>query len=142
MTMKRNVKTQSGNRVVVMFDGMQVGLIQSVSMNDDYAPEPASGVGDIHVQEYVPTQARHSLTVSNMLLKRSSMLSKGISMENGDAVLQGLVFDFEWYDKDTGNLLRKYTGCSYASGSLEVAKHAIIMQSGQFNALDVTGKAE
>jgi hypothetical protein len=140
--MKQNVKTQSGNRVVVMFDGIQVGLIQSVSMNDDYGPEPASGIGDIHVQEYVPTQARHSLTVSNMLLKKKSMRAAGISVENGDAMLKGLVFDFEWYDKDTGALLRKYVGCSYASGSTDVQKHAIIMQNAQFNALDVVGKDE
>lgn len=139
--MKQNVKTQSGNRVVVVFDGKQVGLIQSVSMSDDYGPEPASGIGDIHALEHVPTMARHSLSVSNMVLKRNSMLEVGIAMENGDAVLQGLVFDFEWYDKDTGALLRKYVGCSYASGSIDVQKHAIVMQSGQFNALDVTGKA-
>jgi hypothetical protein len=139
--MKQNVKTQSGNRIVVVFDGKQIGLIQNVSANDDYAPEPASGVGDIHVQEYVPTMARHNLSVSAMMLKRGALLEAGIAAENGDAMLQGLVFDFEVYDKDNGTLLRKYVGCSYASGSIEVAKHAIVVQSAQFNALDVTGTA-
>lgn len=139
--MKQNVKVQSGNRIVVVFDGKQIGLIQNVSMNDDYSPEPASGIGDIHVQEYVPTMARHSLSVSAMLLKRGAMLEAGIAVENGDGALQGLIFDFEVYSKDDGTLLRKYIGCSYASGSLEVSKHAIVVQSGQFNALDVTGTA-
>lgn len=139
--MKQNVKTQSGNRIVVVFDGKQIGLVQSVRANDDYSPEPASGIGDIHVQEYVPTMARHSLSVSAMLLKKGAMMQAGIVMENGDAVLQGLVFDFEVYDKDSGTLLRKYVGCSYASGDLEFSKHAIVMQSAQFNALDVVGAA-
>lgn len=139
--MKQNLKTRTGNRIVVVFDGKQIGLIQSVRANDDYSPEPASGIGDIHVQEYVPTMARHSLSVSTMMLKTGAMLQAGIAMENGDAVLQGLVFDFEVYDKDSGALLRKYVGCSYASGDLEVSKHAIVMQSAQFNALDVTGTA-
>ncbi len=139
--MKQNVKTQSGNRIVVVFDGKQIGLVQSVRANDDYSPEPASGIGDIHVQEYVPTMARHSLSVSAMLLKKGAMMQAGIVMENGDAVLQGLVFDFEVYDKDSGTLLRKYVSCSYASGDLEFSKHAIVMQSAQFNALDVVGAA-
>lgn len=139
--MKQNLKTRSGNRIVVVFDGKQIGLLQSVRANDDYSPEPASGIGDIHVQEYVPTMARHSLNVSAMLLNKGAMLEAGIAMENGDAVLQGLVFDLEIYSKDDGKLLRKYGGCSYASGDLEVSKHAIVMQSGTFNALDVTGKA-
>ena len=135
----QNVKTRSGNRIVVVFDGKQVGLLQSVRMNDDYSPEPASGIGDIHAQEYVPTMARHSLSVSAMLLKKGAMLEAGIAMENGDAVLEGLVFDIEVYSKDDSTLLRKYVGCSYASGDLEVSKHAIVMQSGTFNALDVSG---
>lgn len=135
----QNLKVRSGNRVVVVMDGKQVGLIQNVRMNDDYAPDPASGIGDIHVVEHVPTMARHSLSVSTMVLKRGALMEAGISMENGDAVLQGLVFDFEVYDKDSGQLLRKYLGCSYASGDIDVSKHAILMQSAQFNALDVKG---
>lgn len=136
---QQNLKTRSGNRIIITFDGKQIGLLQSVRMNDDYSPEPASGIGDIHVQEYVPTMARHTLNVSAMLLNRGAMLEAGIASENGDAMLLGLVFDIEVYDKDTGVLLRKYVGCSYASGDMDVSKHAIVMQSGMFNALDVVG---
>jgi hypothetical protein len=82
---------------------------------------------------------RHSLSVSAMLLNRGSMLEAGLASENGDAMLAGLVFDIEVYSKDDGTLLRKYVGCSYASGDLEVSKHAIVMSSGMFNALDVVG---
>ena len=78
--MKQNLKTRTGNRIVVVFDGKQIGLIQSVRANDDYSPEPASGIGDIHVQEYVPTMARHSLSVSTMMLKTGAMLQAGIEL--------------------------------------------------------------
>ena len=139
--MKSNVKTRSGNRVVVVFDGKQIGLVRSVRANDDYSPEPASGIGDIHVQEYVPTMARHSLSVSAMVLIKGAMLEAGIAAENGDAMLQGLVFDLEVYSKDDGKLLRKYIGVSYASGDIDISAHQIIVQSGQFNALDVVGMA-
>lgn len=139
--MKSNVKTRSGNRVVVVFDGKQIGLVRSVRANDDYSPEPASGIGDIHVQEYVPTMARHSLSVSSMVLIKGAMLDAGIAAENGDAMLQGLVFDLEVYSKDDSKLLRKYIGVSYASGDIDISAHQIIVQSGQFNALDVVGTA-
>jgi hypothetical protein len=135
----KNLRVRSGNRIQVTFDGKKVGLIQNVRMSDDYAPDPASGVGDIHVQEYVPTVARHSLNVTAMVLIRGAMIEVGIVPVNGDGALLGLVFDIETFDKQTGDLLRKYMGCSYASGDLEVSKHTIIMQSGTFNALDVSG---
>lgn len=137
--MQKNLKVRSGNRIVVVLDGKQVGLLQNVRASDDYGPEPASGIGDIHAVEYVPTMARHTLSVSKMVLNVEKIREIGIFPENGDAVLQGLVFDFEQYDKDSGQLLRKYVGCSYASGDIDVSKHAIVMASGTFNALDVTG---
>lgn len=134
-----NKKVHSGNEIVVMFDGKQVGLIQSVGSNDDYGPEAASGIGDIHAQEFVPTMARHSLNVSSMVLRKKHLREAGIIPENGDEVLKGYVFDFEKRSKSDGTVLRKYVGCSYASGSIDVQKHAIVMSSAQFNALDVTG---
>lgn len=136
--MKENLKVRSGNRIVVMLDGLQVGLLQSVRMNDDYSPEPASGIGDIHVQEHVPTLARHTLQIRSMVLNKGTLRQAGITSENGDSVLQGLVFDIEVFSKDDGTLLRKYTGCTYASGDVEVNKHAILMASGNFMALNVT----
>lgn len=137
--MQTNLKTRSGNRIAIVIDGKQYGLLQNVRASDDYGPEPASGIGDIHAIEYVPTMARHVLSISKMVLNADKLRADGIFPENGDAVLQGLVFDIEQYDKDTGAILRKYRGCSYASGDIDVSKHAIVMASGTFNALDVGG---
>lgn len=137
--MKQNLKVRSGNRIVVLFDGRQIGMVRSVRASDDYGPDPASGIGDIHVQEYVPTMARHSLSVSGMVLIKDNMQSAGITPENGDAVLMGMVFDLEVYSKDDGTLIRKYVGVSYASGDVDIQAHQIVVASGQFNALDVTG---
>ncbi len=139
--MKQNIKVRSGNRIVVVFDGKQIGMVQSVRASDGYGLEAASGIGDIHVQEHVPTVASHSISVSSMVLIKGAMLEAGIATENGDAALLGLVFDLEIYDKDTGALLRKYMGLSYDSGDIDVSAHRIVVQSGQLKALDVSGKA-
>lgn len=139
--MKQNIKVRSGNRIVVVFDGKQLGMVKSVRASDDYSPEPASGIGDIHVGEYVPTMARHTLSVQQLVLIKGNMLEAGIATENGDAALQGLVFDLEVYSKDDGKLMRKYVGVSYASGDMDISAHQIVVASGQFNALDVVGTA-
>ena len=68
----KNVKTRSGNRIVITYDGNTIGAMKSVRMNDDYAPEPVTGIGDIHVIEHVPTVARHTLTCQQVVLKTSS----------------------------------------------------------------------
>jgi hypothetical protein len=141
VTSQSNLKTRSGNRLVVQFGGLQIGLLQSVRASDDYGLEPASGIGDARVQEYVPGMARHTLSVQAMVLDKGEMLLAGIAPENSDGALQGLVFDIVVYDKDAGTALRKYTGCSYASGDIEVTKHAIVMQTAQLYALDVSGTA-
>lgn len=136
----KNKNVRSGNEIAILLDGKQIGLIQSISASDDYGPDAASGVGDIHVVEHVPTVARHSVSVSNMLLKTSDMRKAGLTATNGDDVLQGRVYDIAIYDKATGEELRKYRGCTYASGSVEIQKHAILVSSAQFMALDVIGQ--
>lgn len=135
----QNLKARSGNQIIVAFDGKQIGAIKSVSLNDDYSPEPVTGIGDIHVQEYVPTVARHAISVNGLVLKTSSMRAAGLTPENGDDVLLGLVFDILVQSKEDGSLLRKYSGCSYASGSIDVSANAIVVASAQFNALNVSG---
>jgi hypothetical protein len=134
-----NLKARSGNRIVATFDGKQIGLVQSIRISDDYSPEPASGIGDIHVAEYVPTMARHSLSVSAMKLFIGDMRQAGITSLNGDDMLVGRVFDILVISKDDGVPLRKYIGCSFASGDVDVTKHAIIVTNASFNALDVVG---
>lgn len=134
--MKQNIKVRSGNRIVVVFDGKQIGMVQSVRPSDSMGLEAASGIGDIHVQEHVPTQASHAISVSAMVLIKGAMAEAGIAIGTGDEALKGLVFDLEVFDKDNQSLMYKYTGCSYDSGDMDISAHRIIMQSAQFKALN------
>lgn len=136
---KTNLKVRSGNRIIITLDGKQIGTMRSLRMNDDYSPEPVSGIGDIHVVEYVPTVARHNLSASYVVLNRNSLREMGIALENGDDALQGVVFEIVAMSKDDGTILRTYTGVSYASGDMEISANAIVMASATFNALDVSG---
>lgn len=135
-----NVTVLSGNRVEVRFDDVIVGMAQTLRANDDYGPQEVSGIGDIHVKEWVPSLARHTLTASVIQLKKESLESLGLATENGKAMLAGLVFDIAIVSKDAPyQVLRTYQGCSFASGDVEVTKHAIIIRNGTWMALDVVG---
>lgn len=134
-----NIRAKSGNRIVVMFDGKQVGACKSVSLHDDYSPEPVSGIGDIHMLEYVPTAARYSLQIEAIVLEKEQLRSAGITTVDGDDALLGRVFDIVVIGKDTGEELRKYMGCSYASGDIRVTANQVVSTSASFNALRVSG---
>jgi len=132
---RTNLLAHSANLIVIKQDNREVGVIQSLRMNDDYAPEPLSGVGEVTVQEHVTTVARYSLTVQYMSLRRQSMFSEGLAHITPEDSLRGKVFDIEVQDKITGRVLKKYEGCTFASGDVEVTKHAIVSKSAQFMAL-------
>lgn len=132
----------SGNRIEIQFDGKQVGLLQNVRFGDDYGHEPASGIGDLHVQEYVPAMARHEINAETMVLFVNNLRDLDISMENGDEVLKGLVFDIVVFGRDPKNsgMLRKYTQCTFTSGDTTITKHAILTANARFLCLDTSGK--
>ena len=138
-TTTSNVRTISGNRIKILFGGSPVGLAQSVRFADSYGLEDASGIGDIHVIEHVPSKATHTISVTAMTLFVGNLRDQGISVVNGDNALQGLVFDVVIYSRDTGLPMRSAKSCSFDSGTVSVEAHRIVSVDAQFKALDVTG---
>jgi hypothetical protein len=134
------VTVQTGNLVYVLLDNARIGMIQSLRAGDDYGQQEVSEIGNIHVVEYVPTLARHTLTAAVVSLKAESLESDGVAPENGDEVLQGRVFDVSVIDKTTGNELRRYINCTFASGDMEVTRHQVIVRNVTLLATDVRGK--
>jgi hypothetical protein len=156
---RSNLKTYSGNRIAVEFDGQVIGLVQSLRLSDSYGLEDASGIGDIHVIEHVPSKAVHTVSVTNMTLFTGNMRDLGIAYENGDQALEGMIFDIVVYgdtaagsadnvaaggvtvaqQAPTGAAIRTIVGCSFDSGDVDITAHRIVVQSGQFKAIDVVG---
>jgi len=136
-TTRANART--GNRVIVKLDGTTVGMAQSCRSSDGYGMEGASGIGDIHVQEFVATVANHTLSLTQLKFKNASLQGAGLIPENGDAALKGVEFDILIQDKDDGSVLRKYIGCVFDSGDIDVQKHQIVSGTAQFKARDVQG---
>ena len=134
----------TGNLIELRFGEETLGTIQSMTVNDDYGPEPVSGVGSIHVYEYPPTMARHTISVEYAVLKKNTLLSLGVVPEHGCDRLKGLELDIVIYDKlpcgNKGTAMRTYRFCSLASGSFQIQAHRVIMSNATFNSRDVSGK--
>lgn len=142
----------TGNLIALEFGGERIGTIQSMTVNDDYGPEPVSGVGCINVYEYPPTMARHTISVEYAVLKTKSLMAVGVVPENGCERLKGMELDIVIYAKNGcaddatetaasgGSELRKYEKCTLASGSFQIQAHRVVMSNATFNARKVTLK--
>jgi hypothetical protein len=119
-------KVYSGNTIMVVIKNKPVGLLQDVTADEDFAPEPASGIGDPRVVEYVPTMYRISLAVSSMSLKKDSLFSVGVFPENIDKYLATEPFTVVVIDKVSKKTIRQYNNCIFGRGTLSVRKHTIV----------------
>lgn len=136
-------KVYSGNNIMVVIKNKPVGLLQDVTADEDFAPEPASGVGDPRVVEYVPTMYRISLAVSSMSLKKDSLFSVGVFPENINKYLATEPFTVVVVDKVTNKIIRQYINCIFGRGTLAVRKHTIVSHNCTLLATEaVEGEAE
>ena len=119
-------KVYSGNTILVVIKNLPVGLLQDVTADEDFSPEPASGIGDPRVVEYVPTMYRVSLAVSSMSLRKDSLFSVGVFPETVDNYLATNPFTVVIIDKVTNKTVRQYNNAIFARGTLAVRKHTIV----------------
>lgn len=155
----QNVIVRSSNRFVIAMGNTAVGLLQDLRCQEDYSPEPASAIGSISVKEYVPTIARYTISTSQACMFKDSLRQLGVSFLDGKDAMKGLVFTIQIYDRTNSTsvkqdssagitmanegsiagstLLRQYLKCSFASGDIEIRKHAMIMNNATINACDV-----
>lgn len=130
--------TVTGNQVNCYINGVLLQVLTTLRTTDDYGYEPVVGVGDVHVKEYVPTVARHAISISKFLLTVENAVTAGIILENGNAAMVGNVFTIEIYAK-SGPLLKKYINCVNTSSDLNVQANRLIVSDANFVGTDTSG---
>lgn len=109
--------TRSGNRIVVLFGGHIVGLVQSVQLADDYGVQPANRLGSLESVELVPLEANHTINVSLMMLSRDGLYKTGA----GKATKSEVLIPHSGVNSDTTNTNKS----AIAGKELEIVVHAI-----------------
>jgi len=128
----------TGNEVDVYLDGIQAEALQTITGSDDYGHQPVSGVGNIHVMEYVPERAMHQVTIDRMAMRKDQLVKAGIVQENGDSAMRGKVFDVEIFHKE-GALMKKYVKAVCSSARMTVTAHRVTISDAVFLARDTVG---
>lgn len=129
--------TLKANKTKVMIDGAEMILLSDIDIDDSYALERVSGIGDIHVKENVPTVAQHVFTLNGYIPKPEPSWVQGIIPENGDVALQGRTFSVEVFEQN--GLKRKYVEASCNRGRATLRAHMLFMKNAEFYALDAVG---
>jgi hypothetical protein len=129
------ITTLSGNQIILKIHGVEVGRAQNVTADTDFGLEDVSGIGDILVQEHVPTKITHTLTVDKYIINTQSLMEIKDVPVSEDILTLGVI-DIEILTKD-GTLIKKYESCTTANYSLRVAAHAIVGENATWRALDV-----
>lgn len=130
----------SGNLVRILFGGLEVGLMQSVSFSEEYGTEPVYAIGDADAVEYVPGNSKYSCRAEWILLRSKALTKVGIILENSTEILKGLLFTIEVFEKaGDPTTMRKYTGVSMASTEFTITKGQALSRNATFNILSAQG---
>lgn len=84
---KTGVRT--GGKVLLRLDNKVIAFAQSARFRDDYGLEPVQIIGQLQAIEYVPTHARHEITITMLVVRNTSLVALGL--EPGSAGSFGLL---------------------------------------------------
>lgn len=159
-SLAQNLQAISGNWVEIYFGTQKIGYLSDFSAQDDFGLQPLGGIGDAHYQEYVPGAYSNTITASRAILRKESIFGLMNAQASGaggtgsgttatppfgniDGALQGFVFDIVVRQKGQQNTnIRFYRRCSFASFSLTIQQHTIVMSNVTLHALDADSSAD
>lgn len=145
----------TGNVVKIILGGVTVGLVQNLSVQEDFGLMPVSGIGDVMPVEHTPGIGRINLSCEVVYVLKASEFGTGFSIPKAaegkgydsnfdalgiapktpDNILDGLVFDIQvTAGGSSSSFSRTYKNCSYASGSMSFQKHQLVIRNATFMA--------
>jgi hypothetical protein len=137
---KINRQVQSANLLVIQFDALQVGIVQSARFSGDFGLTDESGIGDNVVVEYVPGIAHINVSASGILLLKQNLISAGLLPSSSvREILNGKVFDIGVYNRTSGAWLLKAIDCSTASVDIGINTGRSVTYDYSFRARDMAG---
>lgn len=135
-----NKKVQSSNLLVIQFDGLQIGIVQTARFSGDFGLTDESGIGDSVVVEYVPGIAHINVSASGILLLQNNLVAAGLFPSSSvREVLAGKVFDIGIFNRTSGAWLLKAIDCSPASMDIGVNTGRAMTYDYSFRARDLAG---
>jgi hypothetical protein len=73
-----NSRVLVGGKVLIKMDGRTVGFANEADCTDNYGMQPIHILGQLQAIEYVPTVAQHSISMSVMVLRDTSLIDANL----------------------------------------------------------------
>lgn len=84
-----NTGVRTGGKVLLRLGDQVVAFAQSARFRDDYGLEAVQIIGQLQAIEYVPTHARHEITITMLVVRNTSLVKLGL--EPGSAGSFGMM---------------------------------------------------
>ena len=121
----------AGHTIKIKIDKQEVGRIQSGEGRRSFGQEGVYEIGSIMPQEHVPLRYEGGFTVDRFYVRKKDLKQLGLASV-GEEILQKDVIDIEVEDKQTGDIVRVYEGCSLQDYSENFRVNAISGENASF----------
>ncbi len=131
-------KIMHGARVKVIFDGKQIGILTTVTENEDYGLQPIYGIGEFTPQEILAMRFSGDFNYTKLVVASEKIKDLKLAERTGKSVpsivreimtQKGFTIVIE--DKYTKENIATITECKMGSISLTVTENALLQQSGR-----------
>ncbi|MGE3550351.1 MAG: hypothetical protein AB7I29_10700 [Geobacter sp.] len=125
--------TSTGNRVLLKLKGEVIGVVQSLSADDNFDLQSVEGIGDVETQEFVVGLLAHNLSGEKYFVSADTLQKLGF-VPRGEEWLTAPELEVEVIDTVSGQTIELYTGCKFNSHSRRYTAHRITGESFQIRA--------
>lgn len=130
-------KVVHGARVLVFFGAVKVGVMSTITENEDYGLQGAYAIGQMNPFEIIALRFSGNFNFTSLVLTESAIAEMKFGEREGKTVkqiIQAILtqdgFTIVIQDKYTGENIATISGCKMGNLSLTVGENAISQRSG------------
>lgn len=119
---KQTVHT--GNTALIKIDGVAVGRAQGFSPSTDFGTQGVYEIGTIMPVEHVYLRYEGRISFERFMMRKENLALLGY-VGLGEDILKKHIIDIEVQDKETGETITVYRGCTFANYDATYRANAI-----------------
>lgn len=127
-------KTHTGHTILLKIKGNTIGRAQGIDGERSFGTEGIYEIGSIMPQEHVNNRYEGSVNIERFLVRNTDLARAGYA-SLGEEVLKKNVITLEVVDKYTGNIVRRYHGCTIVTYRETFRVNAIAGENATFTYL-------
>lgn len=120
--------TATGNRALLKIKGETIGVVQNISVDDNFDLQSVEGLGDVETQEFVVGLVSHNINGEKYFVSADTLRKLGF-VPTSEEWLTAPELELEVIDTVTGTTIELYTGCKFNTHQRRYTAHRITGES-------------